>query len=116
MFRKLKLVFAGFKNIEQEKEFIHNIFLLPELLKSDMVSSLIKFKVIVSFIFVAGYFISGIDIMPELFMGGFGFIDDIAIILMFIKGINKEIDKFADIKYAYNKKRDTVIDAEYEVK
>ena len=116
MFRKLKLVFAGFKNAEDGREFVHNIFVLPEFLRSDMVSSSSKFKVVALIVFVVGYFLSGVDIMPELFMGIFGFADDIAVILICIKSINKEIDKFAEIKYNHRRKRDTVIDADYDIK
>jgi len=53
-----------------------------------------KLKVIGSFVVTLAYFGSPFDFMPESVFGGFGFIDDILLLIWFLGIMSQEIQKY----------------------
>lgn len=74
--------------------FFINIFKLPDLLKESRVSIMSKAKVIFALIVGLLYLILGIDFIPEIILGLFGFIDDLFILIWSLGIINEEIEKY----------------------
>ncbi|WP_024622009.1 YkvA family protein [Metaclostridioides mangenotii] len=89
-----KKILVRFKNAKFGLLFITNIFKLPEFLFDVRGSVFSKLKVIGSFVFTLVYFGSPIDLMPESIFGGFGFIDDLIILIWFLGIMSEEVQKY----------------------
>ncbi len=106
--KKLKYALSFFKRINTLSRFI----------KDERVSHLKKLKVIGALFFGFLYFISPLDIIPEVILG-LGIIDDGVILLYILTLINEEIDAYEkENKDEYKaKKRDNVLEnIDYEIK
>ena len=72
----LKKVLVRFKNAKFGLLFFINIFKVPDFLTDNRVNIFSKFKLGISIFIAILYIISGIDLIPEIFTGIFGFVDD----------------------------------------
>lgn len=90
----IKRILVRFKNDKFGLSFIINIFILPDFLSDKNVNIIRKFKVIFSLVVPILYFISAIDIVPEIITGIFGFIDDIIVMIWSLGKVNEELDKY----------------------
>ncbi|RDY28587.1 DUF1232 domain-containing protein [Romboutsia weinsteinii] len=90
----LKRVLVRFKDAKFGLLFIINIFKIPDFITDKRVNILSKFKLIFSLAVALIYTMSGIDFIPEMITGVFGFIDDIFIILWSLGIVNEEIEKY----------------------
>lgn len=90
----LKRVLVRFKDAKFGLLFIINIFKIPDFITDRRVNILSKFKLIFSLAVALIYTMSGIDFIPEMIAGVFGFVDDIFIILWSLGIMNEEIEKY----------------------
>ncbi|CEI73846.1 MULTISPECIES: YkvA family protein [Romboutsia] len=90
----LKVTLVRFRKAKFGFMFFINIFKLPDLLKESRVSIMSKAKVIFALIVGLLYLILGIDFIPEIILGLFGFIDDLFILIWSLGIINEEIEKY----------------------
>lgn len=90
----LKRVLVRFKDAKFGLLFIINIFKIPDFITDRRVNILSKFKLIFSLAVALIYTMSGIDFIPEMIAGVFGFVDDIFIILWSLGIVNEEIEKY----------------------
>lgn len=95
--------------------FIFNIFKIPTFLSDHRVSVIRKAKVIIISILMASYFISGIDLVPELMFGIFGFADDTVLLIVGLNMINKEIEKYKKMPKD-DTKSNIIKDVKYSIK
>ena len=77
--------------------FFINIFKIPDFLTDNRVNIFSKFKLIFSLLTAILYIISGIDLIPEIITGMFGFIDDIFVLVWSLGIVNEEIEKYKKI-------------------
>ncbi|WP_092924035.1 YkvA family protein [Romboutsia hominis] len=89
-----KVTLVRFRKAKFGFMFFINIFKLPDLLKESRVSIMSKAKVIFALIVGLLYLILGIDFIPEIILGLFGFIDDLFILIWSLGIINEEIEKY----------------------
>lgn len=89
-----KVTLVRFRKAKFGFMFFINIFKLPDLLKDSRVSIISKAKVIFALIVGLLYTILGIDFIPEIILGLFGFIDDLFILIWSLGMINEEIEKY----------------------
>lgn len=89
-----KITLVRFRKAKFGFMFFINIFKLPDLLKDSRVSIMSKAKVIFALIVGLLYMILGIDFIPEIILGLFGFIDDLFILIWSLGIINEEIEKY----------------------
>ena len=87
----LKNVLVRFKKAGFGLFFIKNLFILPEFFSDREYSIFAKIKVVLTFLVTIFYFMSSFDFLPEVFFGGFGFIDDFLILAWGIGLINEEL-------------------------
>ena len=87
-----KRVLVRFKNAKFGLLFFINIFKIPDFLTDNRVNIFSKFKLIFSLLTAILYIISGIDLIPEIITGMFGFIDDIFVLVWSLGIVNEEID------------------------
>lgn len=92
-----KRVLVRFKNAKFGLLFFINIFKIPDFLNDNRVNIFSKFKLIFSLATAILYIISAIDLVPEIFIGMFGFIDDIFVLLWSLGIVNEEIEKYKEI-------------------
>ena len=78
--------------------FIVNLFKLPDFYTDKSVNIISKFKVTFAILITFVYLLSGIDFIPEVITGIFGFIDDLFVIFWSFGIINEEIEKYKKIK------------------
>lgn len=90
----LKKILVRFKDAKFGLPFIINIFSLPDFITDRNVSIISKFKVIFSLGTAILYMVSGIDFVPEMITGVFGFIDDILVVLWSLGIVNEELAKY----------------------
>ena len=111
----LKRVLVRFRKSKFGLLFIVNAFKIPSFLADNRVHIINKSKVIFSLIALIAYFVSGIDLIPELILGAFGLADDAFVLIWLLGIINEEIEKYKMIvKQGEN---DRVIrDVKYRVK
>ena len=88
-----KRVLVRFKNAKFGLLFFINIFKIPDFLTDNRVNIFSKFKLIFSLLTAILYIISGIDLIPEIITGMFGFIDDIFVLVWSLGIVNEEIEK-----------------------
>ena len=89
-----KLVLVRFKNAGFGIFFIKNLFMLPDFFKDRDANVFSKIKVFFTFLVTIFYFMSSIDFIPEILLGGLGFIDDVFILMWSIGVINEEINTY----------------------
>ena len=90
----LKNVLVRFKKSGFGLFFIKNLFILPEFFSDREYSIFAKIKVVLTFLVTIFYFMSSFDFLPEVFFGGFGFIDDFLILAWGIGLINEELANY----------------------
>ncbi|MGX4598625.1 YkvA family protein [Faecalimicrobium sp. JNUCC 81] len=90
----LKRILVRFKNAKFGLLFIINIFSIPDFITDRNVSIISKFKVIFSLGIAILYIVSGIDFIPEMITGVFGFIDDILVVVWSLGIVNEELAKY----------------------
>lgn len=90
----LKNVLVRFKKAGFGLFFIKNIFELPDFFIDKECSIFSKMKVVFTFLITLFYFISSFDFIPEFMLGGFGFVDDLFILIWSIGLINEEISNY----------------------
>ena len=89
-----KLVLVRFKNAGFGIFFIKNLFILPAFFKDREANVFSKIKIVSTFLVTIFYFMSSIDFIPEILLGGLGFIDDVFILVWSIGLINEELNKY----------------------
>ena len=92
-----KKVLIRFKNAKFGLLFFINIFKISDFLSDNRVSIISKIKSIFSLATAILYIISGIDLIPEIFIGTFGFIDDLFVLVWSWGIVNEEIEKYKKI-------------------
>lgn len=92
-----KKILVRFKNAKFGLLFIFDLLKLPDFMTDKRISIVYKVKVVSVLIFTISYFVSGVDIIPEMLTGGFGFIDDIIVLIWSIGIVNEEINRYRDI-------------------
>ncbi|EGT4997482.1 DUF1232 domain-containing protein, partial [Clostridioides difficile] len=74
--------------------FVFDLLKLPDFMTDKRINIVDKIKVISVLIFTISYFVSGVDIIPEMIAGAFGFIDDAIVLIWSIGIVNEEINKY----------------------
>ena len=92
-----KKILVRFKNAKFGLLFFINIFKIPDFFTDNRVNIFSKIKLGVSLLFSALYIISSIDLVPEIFLGIFGFIDDILVLVWCLGIVSEEIEKYKKI-------------------
>ena len=90
----LKRMLVRFKDNKFGLSFIINIFVLPDFFADKNVSIFSKFKVLFSLALPIIYFVSFIDIVPEILTGVFGYIDDIMVMTFSLGKVNEELYRY----------------------
>ncbi|MCC0635667.1 DUF1232 domain-containing protein [Clostridioides sp. ES-S-0001-02] len=90
----LKKILVRFKNAKFGLLFIFDLLKLPDFMTDKRINIIDKVKVVSVLVFTVSYFVSGIDIIPEMFAGAFGFIDDAIVLIWSIGIVNEEINKY----------------------
>lgn len=90
----LKKTLVRFKNAKFGLLFFINIFKIPDFLSDNRVNIISKAKLIFALAVAVIYIISGIDFIPELITGLFGFVDDAFVLLWSLGIVNEEIEKY----------------------
>ncbi len=112
---RLKKIIVRFRESKFGLLFIINIFKIPDFLADKRVDILTRIKVLLVMVITGAYFLSGIDLIPELILGAFGFADDGLLLIWGIGIISEEIEKYK--KMINEKDGKTVInDVDYEIK
>lgn len=93
----LKKVLVRFKNAKFGLLFFVNIFKIPDFLTDNRVNIFSKIKLIFSLSTAILYILSGIDVIPEILLGAFGFVDDIFVLVWSLGIVNEEIEKYKKI-------------------
>ena len=93
----LKKVLIRFKNAKFGLLFFINIFKIPDFLTDNRVNIFSKIKLIFSLSTAILYIFSGIDFIPEILLGAFGFVDDIFVLVWSVGIVNEEIEKYKRI-------------------
>ncbi|MGL5750154.1 MAG: YkvA family protein [Paraclostridium sp.] len=94
----LKRTLVRFKNAKFGLLFIINMFKLPDFFTDREVNIISKGKVGFALLTALGYLVSGIDFLPEMIAGVFGFIDDMFVLLWSLGIVNEEVEKYKKIK------------------
>jgi len=90
----LKKVLVRFREAKLGLLFIINIFKIPDFISDKRVNILNKFRLIFALATAIIYIVSGIDFIPEMIAGVFGFIDDIFVLVWSLGIVNEEIEKY----------------------
>lgn len=85
---------SKFNRLKYSWSFLKNIFSFRKFLQDDRVNVLSKVKTLGALALGIVYLISPIDIVPELFTGFIGGVDDALILGYFLKIINDEIERY----------------------
>jgi uncharacterized membrane protein YkvA (DUF1232 family) len=94
---RFKKVLVRFRDAKFGLLFIVNIFKLPDFFTDREVNIISKFKVGFSLGTAILYMVSGIDFIPEIILGAFGFADDLFILVWSLGIVNEEIEKYKKI-------------------
>ena len=94
LLKVLKKTLVRFKDAKFGLLFFINIFKIPDFLSDNRVNIISKAKLIFSLAVAVIYIISGIDFIPELITGLFGFVDDAFVLLWSLGIVNEEIEKY----------------------
>ncbi|KPI48214.1 YkvA family protein [Clostridioides difficile] len=93
----LKKILVRFKKAKFGLLFIFDLLKLPDFMTDKRINIVYKVKVVSVLIFTISYFVSGVDIIPEMLTGAFGFIDDIIVLIWSIGIVNEEINRYRNI-------------------
>lgn len=111
----LKKILVRFKNAKFGLLFIFDLLKLPDFMTDKRINIINKVRVVSVLIFTVSYFVSGIDIIPEMIAGVFGFIDDAIVLIWSIGIVNEEINKYRII--AKKEKHSNIIEnVEFSIK
>lgn len=94
----LKKVLVRFKDAKFGIMFIINLFKLPDFFTDKEVNIISKSKVTSAIFIAITYLVSGIDFIPEMITGVFGFVDDLFVLLWSLGIISEEIEKYKKFK------------------
>ena len=94
LLKVLKKTLVRFRDAKFGLLFFINIFKIPDFLSDNRVNIISKAKLIFSLAVAVIYIISGIDFIPELITGLFGFVDDAFVLLWSLGIVNEEIEKY----------------------
>lgn len=94
----LKKVLVRFKGAKFGIMFIINLFKLPDFFTDKEVNIISKAKVTSAIFIAITYLVSGIDFIPEMITGVFGFVDDLFVMLWSLGIISEEIEKYKKFK------------------
>lgn len=94
----LKKSLIRFKDAKFGIMFIVNLFKLPDFFTDREVNIISKSKVVFVIFIALIYLVSGIDFIPEMITGVFGFIDDLFILFWSLGIVSEEIEKYKKIK------------------
>ncbi|KPI50361.1 hypothetical protein KW94_15260 [Clostridioides difficile] len=92
-----KKILVRFKKAKFGLLFIFDLLKLPDFMTDKRINIVYKVKVVSVLIFTISYFVSGVDIIPEMLTGAFGFIDDIIVLIWSIGIVNEEINRYRNI-------------------
>lgn len=104
----LKKTLVRFRKSKFGFGFIINIFKIPDFLTDRRVNVISKFRLIFALATALIYMISGIDFIPEMIAGIFGFVDDIFVVVWSLGIANEELEKYREL--IKNDKDPNVID------
>ncbi|MGL6106198.1 YkvA family protein [Romboutsia sp.] len=90
----LKRVLGRFRDAKFGLLFFINIFKLPDFFTDRRVNVISKFRVMFALGTAIIYMVSGIDFIPEMITGLFGFIDDIFVIVWSLGIVSEEVEKY----------------------
>lgn len=90
----LKKFWSDLKMLNLVWFFVFDLLKLPDFMTDKRINIVDKIKVISVLIFTISYFVSGVDIIPEMIAGAFGFIDDAIVLIWSIGIVNEEINKY----------------------
>ncbi|GAA3647734.1 YkvA family protein [Asaccharospora irregularis] len=112
---QLKKILVRFKNAKFGLLFFINIFKIPDFLTDIRVSIFSKLRLIFAVIVSILYIVSSVDLIPEIIIGAFGFIDDILVLIWSLGIVSEEIEKY---KRMINESKDPRIidDVNYSVR
>ncbi|MDB0438389.1 hypothetical protein C4R89_02390 [Clostridioides difficile] len=111
----LKKILVRFKNAKFGLLFIFDLLKLPDFMTDKRINIINKVRVVSVLVFTISYFVSGIDIIPEMIAGAFGFIDDVIVLIWSIGIVNEEINKYRII--AKKEKHSNIIEnVEFSIK
>ena len=94
LLKVLKKTLVRFRDAKFGLLFFINIFKIPDFLSDNRVNIISKAKLIFALAVAVIYIISGIDFIPELITGLFGFVDDAFVLLWSLGIVNEEIEKY----------------------
>ena len=94
----LKKILVRFKDANFGIMFIINLFKLPDFFTDKEVNIISKAKVTSAIFVFLTYLVSGIDFIPEMITGVFGFVDDLFVLLWSLGIISEEIEKYKKLK------------------
>lgn len=93
----LKKVLVRFRESKFGLMFFVNIFKLPDFFTDRRVNIISKARVVFALVAVLIYLVLGIDFIPEMILGLFGFFDDLFVIIWCLGIVNEEIEKYKTI-------------------
>lgn len=102
----MKKILNGWKFLKRLSSFF-------EFMNDERISVLKKLKVIGLLIFAFAYFISPIDVVPEVVLG-FGFLDDGVVMLYIFSVLNDELDKYE--KFNFDSRENVIDFVDYKIK
>ncbi|SHK02606.1 YkvA family protein [Tepidibacter formicigenes] len=104
------------KKLKYALSFFKRINVLSKFITDNRVSNLKKLKVIGALLFGFIYFLSPIDIIPEVVLG-LGLIDDGVILLYLLTTINEELDIYEKINKTSNQNYNEILEnVDYKIK
>ena len=90
----LKKILVRFKYSKFGILFIVNLFKLPHFMTDNKVNILSKLKVVASIFIAVFYFVSAIDIIPEILTGPLGLLDDLIVLIWSLGIMSEEVEKY----------------------
>lgn len=94
----LKKTLVRFKEAKFGLLFIINLFKLSDFFTDINVNIISKAKVGCALLTALVYIVSGIDFLPEIIAGAFGFIDDLFVLIWSLGIVNEEVEKYKKVK------------------
>lgn len=93
----LKRVLGRFRDAKFGLLFFVNMFKLPDFFADRRVNVISKFRVVFALGTALIYLISGVDFVPEMIAGLFGFFDDIFVLIWSLGIVSEEVEKYKKI-------------------
>ncbi|MGL5328685.1 MAG: YkvA family protein [Peptostreptococcaceae bacterium] len=111
----LKKTLVRFKNAKFGLLFIIDIFKIPDFITDNKVNIINKLKVVFSIGVAILYFVTGIDLIPEMLTGFFGLFDDLFVLLWSLGIVSEEIQKYKKM-IKESKDSNVIEDVDFEIK